>query len=324
MPINPDAVGSTRRAVAPRRGTRRTRCSTRSAWARAPPTLAFTTENTIDVDQQVLPTMAVVLARAAAAAYRPRSARSTRRCWCTASRRIDAAPPDPGVGRGRRPSARSPASTTRARARSSRSTAVSTDAATGEPLFTIVISAFIRGEGGWGGDRGPSGPTNVAARAARRPRGHATRPGPDQALLYRLSGDRNPLHSDPSFAAIAGFDRPILHGLCTYGFTGRALLHSAVRRRPGPVHLHGGPLLVAGLPGRGADHPDLGDRRRRGGVPHPRRRRPRRHRRRSLAPTLHLIGPGGGSGRAQLVQLGGVVEDDLADVSASSPASSSR
>jgi acyl dehydratase len=101
----------------------------------------------------------------------------------------------------------------------------SKDATTGEPLFDTTMSAFIRGEGGFGGDRGPSGPQNVPPdRAPDHSVTYQTRP--DQALLYRLSGDRNPLHSDPQFAALAGFDRPILHGLCTFGFTGRALLHT--------------------------------------------------------------------------------------------------
>lgn len=99
------------------------------------------------------------------------------------------------------------------------------DARDGQPLFTTSMSAFIRGEGGWGGDRGPSAskegppdrdPDHVVTYSTRT----------DQALLYRLSGDRNPLHSDPAFAKLGGFDTPILHGLCTYGFTGRALLHS--------------------------------------------------------------------------------------------------
>ena len=95
---------------------------------------------------------------------------------------------------------------------------------TGEPLFSTRMSAFIRGEGGWGGDRGPAGGANAAP---EREPDHAVtvQTRPDQALVYRLSGDRNPLHSDPAFAAMGGFDRPILHGLCTYGFTGRALLH---------------------------------------------------------------------------------------------------
>ena len=102
---------------------------------------------------------------------------------------------------------------------------VATDNADSSPLFTTVSSAFIRGEGGWGGDRGPSGPQNVPP--DRAPDHQVTyQTSPDQALIYRLSGDRNPLHSDPSFAAMGGFERPILHGLCTYGFTGRALLHT--------------------------------------------------------------------------------------------------
>jgi acyl dehydratase len=96
----------------------------------------------------------------------------------------------------------------------------------GEPAFKVRMGAFIRGEGGFGTSRGPDLPARVSApdRPADKELTYATRS--DQALLYRLSGDRNPLHSDPAFAALAGFPKPILHGLCTYGVTGRALLHS--------------------------------------------------------------------------------------------------
>ena len=101
---------------------------------------------------------------------------------------------------------------------------VARDKESGQPVYTTTMSAFIRGEGGFGGDRGPSGKVEFPERAPDHTVKYQTRP--DQALLYRLSGDRNPLHSDPKFAALGGFDRPILHGLCTFGFTGRALLHT--------------------------------------------------------------------------------------------------
>jgi acyl dehydratase len=94
----------------------------------------------------------------------------------------------------------------------------------GEPLFTSRTAAFIRGEGNFGGDRGPSGKRTPPDRDPDHSVTYETRT--DQALLYRLSGDRNPLHSDPSFARKGGFDKPILHGLCSYGFSGRALLHT--------------------------------------------------------------------------------------------------
>lgn len=89
------------------------------------------------------------------------------------------------------------------------------------PLWTSDSQIFVRGEGGFGGERGPSGRTDCPA----VPGDHLVeRPvRPDQALLYRLSGDWNPLHADPEFAALAGFDRPILHGLCTYGMTLKAV-----------------------------------------------------------------------------------------------------
>jgi acyl dehydratase len=95
----------------------------------------------------------------------------------------------------------------------------------GRLLFRNTSGIFARGEGGFGGDRGPSGPKNVAP--DRKPdKSVSFRTRPDQALLYRLSGDMNPLHADPDFAKMAGFDRPILHGLCTFGFAGRAVLQA--------------------------------------------------------------------------------------------------
>ncbi|MGE3620553.1 MAG: MaoC/PaaZ C-terminal domain-containing protein [Acidimicrobiia bacterium] len=90
------------------------------------------------------------------------------------------------------------------------------------PLFSCRNGVFVRGAGGFGGDRGPSGAVPVPDRAPDLEVRCTTRP--DQALLYRLSFDRFPLHSDPAYARRAGFERPILHGLCTYGFTGRVLL----------------------------------------------------------------------------------------------------
>ena len=95
----------------------------------------------------------------------------------------------------------------------------------GDPLFETTSSVFIVGEGGFGGDRGPTEKANVAPdRSPDHEVTYQTRP--DQALLYRLCGDRNPLHSDKQFSDVGGFPKPILHGLCTYGFTGRALLHT--------------------------------------------------------------------------------------------------
>jgi acyl dehydratase len=106
----------------------------------------------------------------------------------------------------------------------------SVDAATGDPLFTLRSQVFVRGEGGFGGDRGPSAKLEYPSRAPDQEVTYQTRE--DQALLYRLNGDRNPLHSDPEFAKLAGFPKPILHGLCTYGFTGRALLHALAGSDP--------------------------------------------------------------------------------------------
>lgn len=102
----------------------------------------------------------------------------------------------------------------------------------GTLLFKNTFGTFARGEGGFGGERGPSGPKNVPPTC---PPDSVVelRTLPQQALIYRLSGDMNPLHADPDFAKIAGYDRPILHGLCTFGHVGRAVLQSFCDNDPG-------------------------------------------------------------------------------------------
>ncbi len=101
----------------------------------------------------------------------------------------------------------------------------------GMPLFTNRSSIYVRGEGGFGGDPGPSTST---VKPERQPDVVIESPTmPQQALLYRLSsGDRNPLHADPGFAAFAGYERPILHGLCTYGIVAKAAVDHALDGDP--------------------------------------------------------------------------------------------
>ena len=92
----------------------------------------------------------------------------------------------------------------------------------GRPLFTNRFGLFLRGEGGFGGDPGPKAGNVPPERA---PDGVIeSRSLPQQALLYRLSGDKNPLHADPEFAKLGGFDRPITHGLCSYGIVCKAVV----------------------------------------------------------------------------------------------------
>jgi acyl dehydratase len=94
----------------------------------------------------------------------------------------------------------------------------------GETVFKNTSGVFIRGAGGFGGERGPEAGNAAPDRAPDKTVEYPTLD--IQAAIYRLSGDRNPLHIDPAFAAMAGYDRPILHGLCTFGHVGRAVMAS--------------------------------------------------------------------------------------------------
>ena len=229
MPINPDAVGSKTKP-----GRRSWDSKDALLYALGVGCgvndLPFVTENSQGVDQQVLPTMAVVLGTPGSSPFE-KVGEINWTMLLHGEQSIELHGPIPVAG-----TVESVAEIVGVYDKGSAAVIVmeteSKDAESGEPMWTTRSSSFIRGAGGFGGDRGPSGKRNVAPeRSPDREVTYTT--AEDQALIYRLSGDRNPLHSDPKFAEAAGFERPILHGLCTYGYTGRALLSALCDGDPG-------------------------------------------------------------------------------------------
>jgi len=234
MPLNPDAVGSKSEPVEASWTSKDALLYAVGIGAGANE-LAFTTENSEGIDQQVFPTFPVIIGSGGGSLMRNMGTFNMA-MLVHGQQAVTLYRPIPVEG------TVTITSEITAMHDKVKAAVVETESRAlmdGEPLYTTTSSIFIRGEGGWGGDRGPSGPKNVPPE--RDPDRELTyQTSPDQAYVYRLSGDRNPLHSDPSFAAMGGFDRPILHGLCTYGFTGRALLHTLCDSDPAAFkHIEG-------------------------------------------------------------------------------------
>ena len=243
MPLNPDAVGSKGEPVEISWTSKD--CLLYAVGIGAGThELAFTTENTNGVEQQVFPTFPVVIgwgkgsAMGSIGTFNPA-------LLVHGQQSVTLHRPIPVEGTA---TLQSEISAMYDKEKAAVVLTTTNAVLDGEPLYTNTASVFIRGEGGWGGDRGPSGPRNVPPE--REPDRRVTyETSPNQALLYRLSGDRNPLHSDPAFAAMGGFDRPILHGLCSYGFTGRALLHTFCGSDPSRFHHIEGRFTSPVMPG---------------------------------------------------------------------------
>ena len=222
MPIDPTAIGAVTDA-APYQWTDRDTMLYALGVGAGTEDLPFTTDNSHDIAQQVLPTFAVICCPAFGAATKVGSFN-----WgmlLHGSQEIRLHKPLPASGE---LSVVSEVADIQDKGEGKNAIIVmrgkGTDPTTGELVAETLSTAVIRGEGGFGGEPGqrpvaPEFPDREPdARVVAETRG-------DQALIYRLSGDRNPLHSDPWFAReLAGFPTPILHGLCTYGFAGRALL----------------------------------------------------------------------------------------------------
>ena len=245
MPLNPDAVGTESEPVDVGWDSKDALLYAVGVGA-GTDELAFTTENTDGVPQRVLPTFPVVIGWGAGASSVLRAIGTFNPAQLVhGTQAVTLHREIPVEGKA---SLRSKLAAMYDKGKAAVVVVDTTADSDGEPLYTLRHSLFIRGEGGFGGERGPSGPQNVPPdRAADHEVSYATLP--TQALLYRLSGDRNPLHSDPSFAALGGFDRPILHGLCSYGFTGRALLHTLCDSDPARFHHVEGRFASPVLPG---------------------------------------------------------------------------
>ena len=220
MPINPEAVG-VKGQPSQRSWTSKDALLYAVGIGAGTDELQYTTENTKDIDQKVFPTFAVIVGGGGIPMREVGSFNPA--LMVHGEQGIELLSEIPAEGE-----IESVGECTAIYDKGSAAvlefTSESKNVATGEVLLRTRTSLFCRGEGGWGGDRGPSEKIQFPDRTPDHQVSYTTRE--DQALTYRLSGDRNPLHSDPSFSAMGGFEKPILHGLCTYGFTGRGLLNA--------------------------------------------------------------------------------------------------
>lgn len=243
MPVDPSAVGAT---STPRLLTWTTddTCLYALGVGAGVDDLAFTTENTLGVPQQALPTMATVLGPDVDV--------------LDAAGDLDLADMVHAEQTVEVPTPLPPAGSVRVvtelaelwdKGHAALAVLVTTghDVDSGELRYRAGVSIFIHGAGGFGGDRGPSRTSRIPQGAPATTVSYRTRE--DQALLYRLCGDHNPLHSDPAAAARAGYERPILHGRCTYGFAGRALIAARGDGDAGRLTSMRGRFVAPVLPG---------------------------------------------------------------------------
>lgn len=222
MPINPDAIGA-KSAPQPFSWTDRDTLLYALGVGAGTKDLAFTTENSHDIPQQVLPTYAVIACPAWGAVGEVGTFNFGMLLHGSQQIRLHAPLPPSG-----KLNVYSEVVDIQDKGEGKNAIlvfkGVGTDPDTGEVVAESVSTAVIRGEGGFGGQPGerPVAPVFPERDADAKVALPTTE---DQPLIYRLSGDRNPLHSDPWFAQnLAGFPKPILHGLCTYGVAGRVLV----------------------------------------------------------------------------------------------------